>query len=101
MDETKDVLVDFYAHWCAHCRDLDPIYEKLAIKLQKSNPNIIIAKMEATQNEVPGIEIKGYPTLTLWARGKKEFPLDCQERTVDGLMQYLEQNTSGFNKDDL
>jgi len=50
MDTTKDVLVEYYAPWCGHCKSLAPIYEELANKL-KSNKNLVIAAMDATANE--------------------------------------------------
>jgi hypothetical protein len=34
-DVKKDVLLEVYAPWCGHCKQLDPIYKKLAKRFSK------------------------------------------------------------------
>ena len=53
-DETKDVLVKYYAPWCGHCKKLAPIWDELAEEV-KDIEDLVIAKFDATANEVAGI----------------------------------------------
>ena len=52
----KFVLLEAYAPWCGHCKKLEPIYTELAEKFA-SNPNVVIAKMDATENEHPLMQV--------------------------------------------
>lgn len=72
-DETKDVLVKYYAPWCGHCKRLAPIWEELA-ELYKSDSRVRVAKVDATANDVD-VEIAGYPTLILYPAGDKSNPI--------------------------
>ena len=47
----KDVLVEFYAPWCGHCKALAPKYDDLAAKLEGVD-SVVIAKMDSTENEI-------------------------------------------------
>lgn len=87
------VLFEAYAPWCGHCKKLAPIYDELAAKVADKE-DIIIAKMDATGNEYPGLEIKGFPTLIFYKKGEKSTPMPYEgERTLDGMLEFLEQQT--------
>uniref|UniRef100_A0A8C9XYJ7 protein disulfide-isomerase n=1 Tax=Sander lucioperca TaxID=283035 RepID=A0A8C9XYJ7_SANLU len=58
-DPEKDVLIQFYSRSCPHCKKLEPVYRELAETLI-SDPNIVIAKMNAADNDVPlGYDVQG------------------------------------------
>uniref|UniRef100_A0A8C2WWJ5 Protein disulfide-isomerase n=1 Tax=Cyclopterus lumpus TaxID=8103 RepID=A0A8C2WWJ5_CYCLU len=50
-DGEKDVLIQFYSRSCSHCKKLEPVYRELAETLS-FDPNIVIAKMNAADNDV-------------------------------------------------
>jgi len=65
MSQNKDVLIEFYAPWCGHCKKLIPIYDELG-ELYSDNENIVIAKMDATENDLPEgtpFQVQGFPTI--------------------------------------
>jgi protein disulfide-isomerase A1 len=96
IDNEKDVLVEFYAPWCGHCKALAPKYEELGQLYQSAELSklVTIAKVDATLNDVPD-EIQGFPTIKLFAAGKKDAPIDYSgSRTVEDLVQFIQENGS-------
>jgi protein disulfide-isomerase A1 len=95
-DSDDDVLVEFYAPWCGHCKKLAPIWEEVAQEL-KNVPHLKLAKMDSTMNEVDGVEIKGYPTLKFYARGAKASPSEFEgERDAEGIKTFLKEHSSAY-----
>jgi protein disulfide-isomerase-like protein len=74
LKSDKDVLVEFMAEWCGHCKTLAPKLKRLAEKF-KANPNVVIAVMDGTKNEVPGVTITGFPAIYFYPKGKKNKPI--------------------------
>jgi len=93
----KDVLVEFYAPWCGHCKKLAPIWDELAADL-KDVSNLVIAKMDSTVNEVEGIDIKGYPTLKFFPAGSSKAVDYEGDRDIDGLKKYLQEKSQAYKK---
>jgi len=66
--ESRPVLVDFWAEWCAPCRLLSPIFERLA---EKYSDKVVFAKVNV--DDCPDIAeeygIMAIPTLILFTSG--------------------------------
>jgi len=88
MDKEKDVLVEFYAPWCGHCKQLSPIYDKLGEKFA-DNPSIVIAKIDSTVNELEHTQVQGFPTIKLYRKGTNEVVDYKGERTLDAMAAFL------------
>lgn len=87
MKTDKDVLLEFYAPWCGHCKKLEPVYKKLAKQLAKSNPNVVVAKFDATANDVhPGFKVEGFPTIFFMRASEKDNPIPFNgDRSLESL----------------
>jgi len=98
ISNEKDVLVEFYAPWCGHCKALESDYTLLGERFAE-NENIVITKVDATKNDAP-VEVQGFPTLMLFRSGhKEEAPLEYSgERTADALETWLQKECTHGDK---
>merc|ERR1712151_800894 len=94
-DETKDVLVKYYAPWCGHCMALAPTWDSLGEDV-KDIEDLIIAKFDATANEVAGLEIRGYPTLKFYPKDNKDGVDYGGDRELDDFKKWLSENSSAY-----
>jgi len=91
MGEGYDVLVDFYAPWCEHCRNLEPKFAKLGDKYSKID-HIKIVKCDFTNNEVDhyNIVIEAAPTIYFFPDGDKMNPVEYKgDMDVQGMSDFL------------
>mmetsp|Transcript_54966 Transcript_54966/g.174780 ORF Transcript_54966/g.174780 Transcript_54966/m.174780 type:complete len:160 (+) Transcript_54966:34-513(+) len=67
-------LVEVYAPWCTHCKQLEPTWEALAEKLEGQ---VHVAKLDGTteQSIMQQLMVPGFPTIYLMIDGKTyEYP---------------------------
>ena len=73
FDKTKNVLVEFYAPWCGHCKKLAPVLDKLAETLiAEGKDDIVVGKIDATINELSHSRVRSFPTIRLYKKDENE-----------------------------
>jgi len=96
FDETKDVLVEYYAPWCPHCKAIESTYNQLGETIAAATPSVIIAKIDATANSIPDdISVAGFPTIHFFPAGDKANPINYEgDRSLRDLVSFVHSHAT-------
>lgn len=91
MDSNDQWLVEFFAPWCGHCKNLAPEWENAAKQLKGS---VQLGAVDATEHGSLASKygVKGYPTIKVFPAGKKKKAKDYNgPREAAGIVSYALQ----------
>jgi len=94
MDPKYDVLVEFYAPWCGHCKRLAPTYGKLASAIAETSKNVRIAKIDATAHKIPAHPVSSYPTILYFPADDKVEPISYNgDRSIKDMTRFIREGS--------
>ncbi|KAL9652998.1 hypothetical protein ABK040_015513 [Willaertia magna] len=97
LDGTKGTIVEFYAPWCGHCKNLAPEYAKLGQTLSKAKSTVVqAAKVNCDEHRdvCQKYSVSGYPTLKWFPKGSTVPEEYNSGRTVEALVDFINSKES-------
>ncbi|KAJ5101806.1 Protein disulfide-isomerase tigA [Penicillium alfredii] len=91
----KPALVEFFAPWCGHCKNLAPVYEELGQAFAFAGDKVTVGKVDADANRDLGkrFGVQGFPTLK-WFDGKSDEPQEYSGgRDLESLSAWITDKT--------
>ena len=69
LEQTKLVLVDFWAEWCGPCKQIAPTLEELA---EKYSENLSVCKVDVDANRELALQynVRSIPSLMVFKNGE-------------------------------
>ncbi|SMN21398.1 similar to Saccharomyces cerevisiae YDR518W EUG1 Protein disulfide isomerase of the endoplasmic reticulum lumen, function overlaps with that of Pdi1p [Maudiozyma saulgeensis] len=77
-DPKRDVVVRYFASWCAQSRKLEPIYNGIADMFagdDETKDKITFLDVDASANDILSFPVTGFPTIVIYPAGSNDPPI--------------------------
>ncbi|KAI5067350.1 hypothetical protein GOP47_0017878 [Adiantum capillus-veneris] len=94
MDTSKDVFLEVYTDWCAKCDAANKAVKAIG-KHFKDVASLIIAKIDASANEHPLLQVEDYPYFLFYPANKKTNPIPGPKKwSTKKLVQFIHKHAT-------
>lgn len=80
LESPENVFLEVYAPWCVDCEAISKNIEKVAKHLSGLD-NLKFARIDASVNEHPKLQVNNYPTLLLYPAEDKSNPIKLSKKS--------------------
>ncbi|CAI0474670.1 unnamed protein product [Linum tenue] len=80
LSSPKKILLEIFTPWCINCETTSKQVEKLA-KHFKGSDSLVVARIDASANEHPKLQVADYPTLLLYPEDDKANPIKLSTKS--------------------
>ncbi|XP_009421211.2 protein disulfide isomerase-like 1-5 [Musa acuminata AAA Group] len=92
LDSSENIFLEVYTPWCFDCEATSKQIEKLA-KHFKGLENLKFARIDASSNEHPKLQINNYPTLLFYPARDKSNPIKVSKKSsLKELIAFINKN---------
>lgn len=106
VNKHRTVLLEFYAPWCGHCKNLVPEYAAVGKFIHRGQEasgefNMVVAKSDATANRNLAMaqSVSSYPTILLFQNGALVEKYSG-ERSFEDIMEYVKDMDASCARED-
>lgn len=93
-----DVLISFSADWCSHCKELEPVWEKLGEAFERQRSDLVLAKYDGEHNSRQKFfRSQSYPTIYYVRKTDQSHPILFEQhgnRTIPAFLEFIVNHTT-------